>query len=303
MNLSTFDLFRTIDSNAAGLITLNQEQLDSLHLVLLSIADDIMDVCTKNELTCYVSGGTALGAYREGKFIPWDDDLDLMMFREDYNKFIPLFQKEYGDKYWIHTPEKTDNYGFQIPHIRKKGTKVKTKSDLFDDSEAGANVDIFLIENTPDNRVLRLLHGSLCMFMGLMVSCRRFYRDRKALLKLVKNNPEQMKVFKTKIFLGRLSAVLSMNAWTRLANHICSLCKNTSSQYVSIPGGRKHYFGETYKRNIFMKDRMCTFEGRTWLIPSRVEDYFTILYGNDFREIPPPEKREKHICWEFDLGE
>ena len=302
MNLSTFDLFRSIDSEAAGLITLSQDQLNQLHLVLLSIADDIMSVCEENDIACFMSGGTALGAYREGKFIPWDDDLDFMMLRKDYTRFISIFKEKFSDKYWIHTPEGTDNYGFQVPHIRKKGTKVKTKSDLFDDSEAGANIDIFLIENIPDNKLLRKLHGYLCMFCGLMLSSRRFYRDRKVLLQLVQNNPQQMKVFKAKIFIGRLSAVLSLNAWTRLTNRVCSVCRNNNSIYVSVPGGRKHYFSETYSRDFFKKDRSTSFEGREWFLPSRAEDYFTVLYGANFREIPPPEKREKHICWEFDLG-
>ena len=303
MNLSTFDLFRNIDNNAEGLITLNQDQLNALHLVLLSIADDIMDVCEQNQLSCFLSGGTALGAYRDGKIIPWDDDLDLMMPRQDYNQFIPLFKEKYGDKYWIHTPEKTDNFGFQVPHIRKKGTKVKTKSDLYDDSEAGANVDIFLIENIPNNKFLRKAQGYLCMFCGLMLSSRRFFRDRKILMRLVNNNPEQKKVFRTKILIGRISAILSINAWTRLTNKICSACKNDNSKYVSVPGGRKHYFGEIYNRDFFQNNRRVCFEGREWFIPSRAEDYFTVLYGENFREIPPPEKREKHICWEFDLGE
>ena len=302
MNLSTFDLFRSIDSEAAGLITLSQSQLDDLHVILLSIADDIMDVCEENDITCFMSGGTALGAYREGKFIPWDDDLDFMMPRADYNRFIPLFRKKYGDRYWIHTPEETDNFGFQVPHIRKKGTKVKTKSDLYDDSEAGANVDIFIIENIPDSRFLRKIQGYICMFCGLMLSSRRFFRDRKILMELVKNNPEQMKVFRTKIFIGRISALLSLNAWTRLTNRVCSMCGNDNSRDVSVPGGRKHYFGEIYKRDFFYKDRPAVFEGRRWYLPSRAEDYFTVLYGSGFREVPPPEKREKHICWEFDLG-
>lgn len=303
MNLSTFDLFRSIDSDVAGLITLSQDQLDRLHKVLLSIADDIMEVCEENSIACFMSGGTALGAYREGRFIPWDDDLDFMMLRNDYKRFIPLFKEKYGDKYWIHTPEETDNYGFQVPHIRKKGTKVKTKSDLYDDSEAGANVDIFLIENIPNNKILRKLHGYLCMFCGLMLSSRRFFRDRKALLPLVQNNSEQMKVFKTKIFIGRLSALLSLNAWTRLTNHVCSMYHNDNSKDVSVPGGRKHYFTETYNRDYFVKNQVVDFEGRRWYLPSRPEDYFTVLYGKTFREVPPPEKREKHICWDFDLGD
>ena len=302
MNLSTFDLFRTIDDKAAGLITLSQEQLDQLQKVLITIADDMMEVCEENDIMCFICGGTALGAYREGKFIPWDDDLDMIMPRADYNKFVVLFKERYGDKYWIHTPEETENFGFQVAHIRKKGTKVKTKSDLYDDTEAGANVDIFIAENTFDNSVMRVLHGYLCMFMGLMLSCRRFYRDREALLKLVGYSAEKQRIFKTKIMIGRLLSIFSVNTWTRMTNGVCSLCKNNNSRYVAIPSGRKHYFGEMYVRNQFCVKRPILFEGRQWYVPGNVEEYFELLYGKGYMEVPPPEKREKHICWAFELN-
>ena len=103
--------------------------------------------------------------------------------------------------------------------------------------------------------------------------------------------------------MGGLSAILSINVWTKLTNKVCALCKNNNSKYVSIPGGRKHYFGEMYIRKDFCEKRPILFEGRIWYIPKDVETYFRALYGDGFRIAPPPEKREKHICWEFDLGE
>mgnify|MGYP000934529859 FL=1 len=65
---------------------------------------DILRVCEKYNIRVMLGGGSALGAVRHGGFIPWDDDLDLIMPREDYNKFISVFDKELSDLYEITSP-------------------------------------------------------------------------------------------------------------------------------------------------------------------------------------------------------
>ena len=62
---------------------------------------DIKRICDKHNLILMLSGGSALGAVRHKGFIPWDDDIDLMMPRDDYDKFIDLFEEELGEKYYL----------------------------------------------------------------------------------------------------------------------------------------------------------------------------------------------------------
>ena len=71
---------------------------------LLEMYSDILRVCEKYNIRVMLGGGSALGAVRHGGFIPWDDDLDLIMPREDYNKFISVFDKELSDLYEITSP-------------------------------------------------------------------------------------------------------------------------------------------------------------------------------------------------------
>ena len=76
----------------------DKETLDKLHKVELSILDDFVKVCEKNDLTYFLIGGSLLGAVRHQGFIPWDDDIDIGMPREDYDKFIKIGQEALGDK-------------------------------------------------------------------------------------------------------------------------------------------------------------------------------------------------------------
>lgn len=79
---------------------LTDEESALLKKTLLSIYKNIADVCARNDLTLMLIGGSCLGAVRHKGFIPWDDDLDLLMPRKDYNKFISLLEKGgLGDKY------------------------------------------------------------------------------------------------------------------------------------------------------------------------------------------------------------
>ena len=98
MNLSTFELFKSLN-NADGAIELSIAELIKLQNCLFDILSDIDLFCTKNHISYFLSGGTALGALRHKGFIPWDDDLDLNMTRKDFSTFFKNFEKAFPGKY------------------------------------------------------------------------------------------------------------------------------------------------------------------------------------------------------------
>ena len=84
------------------------EELRKVQLTELETLKKIDEVCKKNKINYFLIGGTLLGAARHKGFIPWDDDIDLMMFREDYDKFIKEFSKNNNGEYFIQSYE-TEN--------------------------------------------------------------------------------------------------------------------------------------------------------------------------------------------------
>lgn len=298
MGLSTVDAFKHI--HAEGCIALDDVQLKKLQKVLFGIFLDIVSVCQKHNIRYYLSGGTALGAVRHQGFIPWDDDIDINMPRQDYLRFAEIFPREMGDKYWVHTPDFNKNYNLLLGRVRKKGTCVKTKED-FSHDECGAFVDIFIIENTYNNSIARGIHGFFCLAAGLLQSCRKFYQDRKELLKLV-SDKKNRKVFQIKIAIGFCVSFLSVGTWTKLTNRINGMCKNENSKFVVIPSGRKHFFGEIQPRAEFLESVELPFEGFPVSICKSYDQYLTGLYG-DYMTPPPADHQESHVFLApFDLG-
>ena len=85
------------------------EILERLHGQLLGIMRDIDAVCRQHGITYWLDGGTALGARRHGGFIPWDDDVDLGMPREDHERFLQIAPEALGEGYVVSNPRSNES--------------------------------------------------------------------------------------------------------------------------------------------------------------------------------------------------
>ncbi|WP_251570768.1 LicD family protein [Parasutterella muris] len=301
MSLSTFELFKNLKSNTNGALELSDQQLKKLQGCLYSMLLDIDSVCSTKNLVYFLSGGTALGALRHRGFIPWDDDLDINMPREDFLKFSIELEKQYPGKYLIQVPGVTPDYYLTSGRIRLKGTVYQTRGE--EGCEQGIFVDIFIVESTPDLFLLRNIHGFFCLAIGLLLSCRLFYVNRNHYRKLLSFSKKAKLIFWTKTLIGMVTACISLKNLCKLTNNIYSFSKGKQSRFVSIPSGRKHYFGELYLRDGFINRKKIKFEGKEFPVSTDLNNYLTKLYGSDYMTPPPPEAREKHIIYKIKFPE
>ncbi len=281
-------------------ILLSDEDIKQVHVHLLEMLVDIDRVCRKYDLYYSLSGGTALGAVRHKGFIPWDDDVDVFFTRESYIRFLEVFDAEMGKKYWIHSPERTPQFGSTAIQIVKKDTVFRTITTALSE-EAGVFVDIFILENAPDHAIVRKMHGYFCMFLGLCLSCSRYYHFREKMLEIYKDtDPQIISNIITKSRIGKMLSFFSIEKWLKITYKMYSRCKNNKSKFVVCPSGIRYYFHE-----IFERDEYCTicdidFEGEKLKIISQYDKALTRLYG-DYMKIPPLEKREKHTVLEMKI--
>ncbi len=292
MGLSTFDAYKHLQAD--GAISLEGERLLALQKNLVSILDDILMVARETGARLILGGGTALGAARHEGFIPWDDDLDVNMPREDWPRFRESFRARFGGKYVIFEPGTPPGYPLAFPRIRLTGTSFVTREDLACPPPCtGVFVDVFLSENVPDNSILRRLHGYGSLAFGFLYSCRKAFAERRWHRRWGLNGG----VFRLKRVLGFMLSFLPLGFWTRLWDRFNGICRNGSSKFITYPVGRRHYFGEIAPRGGLMPGAPRIFEGRSCPCAAELEAYMTRLYGPDYMVPPPPENRERHVVF------
>lgn len=297
MGLSTFDVFKNLNPDTDDFILLEGETLKRYQRTLLGMAEDIINVCDDKGIYYQLSGGTAIGAVRHGGFIPWDDDIDLNILSCDMKRLADALHERYGDKY-VFQDCYDQEYGNVTGKIRLRGSISRGREDI-GLKECGFAVDLFPIENLFNNRILYYLHGFLCMCFGFLLSCRKFYARKDFFRGIEAIAPEFRSTFEKKIFIGRLTAFLSVRRWAILTNGCYSLCKNKKSLRVGIPSGRGHYFKETYPRDGMIPVKKYPFENHLWSAACDPDAYLGRLYGPDYMTPPPEDKREKHFLLEL----
>lgn len=299
-NFHTFHAFKKLSGD--HLVLLDEEGFRRLQRSVLEISFDVMAFCDEHNIEYMLIGGSCLGAVRHNGIIPWDDDVDLGMSRDSFEDFCRLFpESELAEKYNLMIPGKTPGYVLMHAQVQAKNTVFRGKDDFSDDS--GIPIDIFIIEDAPDNPLVRKAHGFGCLAFGFLQSARKFAEYADHYRMLAENDPQLLKVVNAKIRIGRFLKPWSLDAWTRLTNKMNSRYRNSKSTYVTIPADENHYFGALQPRGQLLPASGGTFEGRNVSLPHQSSEYLSFTYGEDYMTPPEEGSRETHLILEIDFGE
>ncbi len=260
---------------------MDKNTLRKVQLTQLEILKKTKHICEKYGLTYWLDSGTLLGAVRHKGFIPWDDDLDIGMFRDDYEKFLRIAPLEFGEFYHLQQWKSDNCYGLSFAKVRKAGTVyIETKSQK-SSAENGIYIDIFPYDNY-GNRLwcqgipLKVIKSIMQVKSGM----RTWYDgERINYLTLLKNIPSLF----LSAFFGRDYLI---NKYERIA-----------TRYNHMPC--KYYFAQgisNYGKNIIPIDILGSFgqiqfEDDLFTVPLRYDDFLTICYG-DYMKLPPEDRRE-----------
>lgn len=282
------------------LFPVSDEQRLKLQSTLIEMYQDIQNVCKENALTPFLVGGSALGAIRHHGFIPWDDDLDIGLVRKEYEQFLTNFEIAFSDKYVVNSAGHSKNAKTRFTKINKKGTICREIASPQDDSINGIFVDVFPIDNVPDNMLVRKIKGGICNIEEF-ISTQVYYHDNmdesteKYLQRMGKTN------YYIRKCVGKLFSYRKSSSWFKKIDRDIQF-KPENSQDCTIAVGRKHYFGEIFSRDILFPARYVPFETIEAPVFHDVEAYLSNLYG-DYMKIPPMEKREKHMVMDLKFGD
>ena len=174
---------------------------------------------------------------------------------------------------------------------------MESKTGTIQVLRCGIKIDIFVIENTYDNKLLRTIHGLRSEAGLLMLSCYRMHKWKTDYLEMAGDNKKAAGLIKLKAFLGAIAAILPNGGFNHVQRVMAS-CRNNRSRYVVIPSGRKHFFGEVYERASYMPTIMMEFEDTFFRVSKGYDEYMTRLYG-DYMTPPPETEREHHVLYDI----
>ena len=131
------------------------EKMKKVWNVELNCLEIFKAICKKHNLTYYAINGTLLGAVRHKGFIPWDDDIDVGMPRKDYEEFLIFAEKEIKPPYYLQTYKSERSFTMDMAKLRNSDTTGFTKTEALNDTNKGIFIDIFPIDNVPDDITVR----------------------------------------------------------------------------------------------------------------------------------------------------
>lgn len=262
---------------------INNIDLLRLQEYQLSLAILVRQICEKHNIPYFLIAGTLLGAVRHKGFIPWDDDLDIGMLRENYDRFIAVAQSELDDAYFLQT-YKTDQYmPFPYAKLRINGTIMREKSSQNCKWNTGISIDIFPFDGVPENNLLRLIHKLALKSIGLLLI-------NKCEFNLIdgKSHPITKHLFLR--FINALKWLFSRQLLIKAMDISVRLFSAKTTRFVMASGGSYGYKRETIPRNWIEQPTQLIFCDTKFDCPSFWHDYLTNLYG-DYMKPPPIENR------------
>lgn len=283
-----------------NVVTVDDELLHRIQNLLLRKMKEIAVILEEEGIKWTLSGGSILGAVRHKGFIPWDDDIDVFMTREEFEKLRKIFDEKLSYGFVLKSPG-DPGYLLHYPQIQIKGTKMRHVQSVGDETE-GLFIDIFIFENTYDNALLRRIHGLECTALLFIDSCLRMDLCKANMAKYSQNDPGLMKEVNSRARFAWLFKYRSLEKWLKLSDKKFSCIKNKNSKYVVAPGGAAHYFGEVFLREELCEPVKAPFETEEFYLPKGYDYYLKLRY-HDYMTLPKEEDRERHVYAMIDLGE
>ncbi len=287
------------DGTQLNMTAANYMYLQMLQNYVLEILEVIDAFCKEHNLTYYLGEGTLLGAIRHQGFIPWDDDIDLFMPREDYDKFFELAKDGLPEGYVVDTPETNPKHWTCFSHVETTRTVPYVKKRLQGIALfSGPAVDIMPMDYSVNDYSKELIKRGdkiqllrRCMWIKSGLHKRTWYKTLKRRLSL----------YYPLKFYGMFRSFDSFH------KEIYSLMTKTNgpeSEYTTVFSSLYSTQKETFKRSLFGEPRYVPFAGMMAPVPQYAEKVLERVYGH-FAGLPPVKTRKSkhHFVIDNDLLE
>jgi len=263
------------------LVTKERKGIWKTQLEMLSV---LLSVCKKYNIQIFAVAGTMLGAIRHKGYIPWDDDIDMAMRREDFEKLLEIGDNEFKYPYFLQTAINEKNYYSPLVRLRDSRTTAIIRNGSHDDwgrdCNNGIYIDIFPLDGLTSNRTLRRIQFFKIRLLNMLMRERVYEEKEKRFSKI------RSRICRMLIPEKRLKNIYNYY------NKICSKYSYKTEKVALLQGSvfnkSYYWFYEDISDVVWVE-----FESSMIPIPCGYERCLTIQYG-DYMKLPPVEKRGAH---------
>lgn len=259
-------------------------ELEHLQKVILLIAKDIDDICKRNNIKYYLLGGSAIGAIRHKGFIPWDDDLDIIMDNDNYEKFIRVCREQL-DKEKYNLQIGLEDWPLYFTKVKLKGTHLKEIEGEFNGDNDGIYVDVFKMDNVSSNMIIaRWQYFCAKYFLCYQLSIRTY-------------NSANIK----KRLMIALSTPCKIPAIRNFVKRQVEKYNGKPSDYWGFFYGRTKFRSAVVRKEIFGTPKFVQFEDTHLPVAEHYHEYLTQVFG-DYMKLPPVEQQVGLHLLSVDFG-
>lgn len=266
-------------------------KLNRIKLLELEMLKEINEICNEHKIKYFLVGGSLLGAVRHGGYIPWDDDLDIGMLREDYEKFRVFCPINLSDKFSYQSYIHDSKSHYIFDKIRVKDTFFSTNFSNRFDIENGVFLDVLVYDKTSNNKFFQKYHIKLICIINRLINLRWVNKARKGI-----------HYKKSKIILPLIRKIPFIY-FHKLFEMVLQIYKRNNKSRYLIDG-----VGQNIKKGAFSKewfDEIITlpFENFMAPVPKEYDQYLKHWYGDNYMNLPNISKRNSgHSLARIDLG-
>lgn len=255
--------------------------IKKLQEVQLELLDELIRICSLNNITFYLAAGSCIGAVRHHGFIPWDDDIDVFMYADDVDRLFRCAD-QFGNDFFLQNKKTDPGFGSAIARLRKNGTVCIERDEIEGKCHQGIFLDIYILYYYPNNILQR----------ALMVE-RGIRRNILLMERAPINHGKFIKILGNIILLpyhNELKRNLKVQDLTKKIRKF----KNTDKLVILYGMDISIKRIISYKTVWFGKPVFLQFEGRKVPVATNFDAYLKCRYGDDYMVLPPKEKRHSY---------
>lgn len=268
----------------------DDETLKHLQKVQMMIFKDFVKICEDNDLTYFLYGGSLLGAVRHGGFIPWDDDVDVIMFRKDFDKLNEIMEKNPCEKYNFYNVLNEETYFYTFARLTLKGTIFAEWWADQVDYVPNIFIDIFILDNIPNNKIKRFFHMKFSFLLNQLTMYAYIKYDNFSRLKKI--------IQQTAYYLLKIMPISPQTIKQKCINTYEKYKNEECDQVCDFPAMCQL---PIYDKKDWLPIKKTKFESMDVNIPNNPDRILTRIYG-DYMELPPEDSRFRYAPEKIDFG-